>query len=361
MRHYILLMRHGAVDRKDNKPEDERSLEDGGADVRQVANRLAEVLTIQQKDTIKLSELWHGHHRQVRQTAGILCHALNTFKKNVIVFDEDKHAKPCEDLDPEVFWRKGYDPNTLAQKILEHLKQKGDGYAVLLVGHAPHLGWVANAILGDTLPIARAELVCLVVNDDDNWWNRLLRRDRWLAWTIAPSDEPSTKDLREKIKSKMNLAGILGGIITAVLGVLFGLLLDGIKWTDLEDAQRLEAQIATGCFLVALGLYLVTVYAYDRLLMPSRFWGEKHVKKGKEPKWLVRRPPSSETWVLYQNMMRVWNYLFTPATFMVILGMLLFAYAVLTPNAIVTSIVVIFMLLILLYYFRVGPKLGTED
>ncbi len=64
---YILLMRHGAVNHEDNKAENEQSLKDGGKDVKQVANRFAEVLTTQQKGDIILGKLWHGNYEHVHE------------------------------------------------------------------------------------------------------------------------------------------------------------------------------------------------------------------------------------------------------------------------------------------------------
>ena len=71
--------------------------------------------------------------------------------------------------------------------------------------------------------------------------------------------------------------------------------------------------MAALALLAALVLYLMTVFAYDQLQMPPKFWAESlPVKK---TSWLPQRPPSSFAWVLYRNMMRTWYTLFVPATF----------------------------------------------
>ena len=121
---------------------------------------------------------------------------------------------------------------------------------------------------------------------------------------------------------------------------------------------------STVLFFIALALFLATIYAYDRLLMPTRFWGEAPLpQNNKRPKWLVWRPPSSSLWVLYQNMMRVWTYFFTGATGAVILGFILLAYAVFHPG----WPIVFFasagagLVLFLLAYRKLGPQLGSED
>jgi hypothetical protein len=55
---------------------------------------------------------------------------------------------------------------------------------------------------------------------------------------------------------------------------------------------------------VAILLYLMTLFWYDRLLMPSRFWGILPSGKEDAVSKVLRRPPSSALWVLYQTRFR---------------------------------------------------------
>ncbi len=173
------------------------------------------------------------------------------------------------------------------------------------------------------------------------------------------ADRETAKKLRDKTDSKMKLAGVLGGLITAILTFLLGSRLDPEKLSSLNYASRLSIWVSAGLSLVALGLYLAIMYAFDRLLMPTRFWAEKAAKKDR--RWLVQRPPSSRTWVLYQNMIRVWNWLFAPATGAAIAGLLLLAYAAFRPNWIVVVGAVPLLLVFAWYYRHFRPALGTED
>ena len=59
------------------------------------------------------------------------------------------------------------------------------------------LNWIAEKILRRPLPIARAELICIAISN--SWWDRLIKRDRWLMWTIWDSNPELTKELYEKI------------------------------------------------------------------------------------------------------------------------------------------------------------------
>ncbi len=93
---------------------------------------------------------------------------------------------------------------------------------------------------------------------------------------------------------------------------------------------------------------------------------EKTTKKPqKRPKWLVWRPPSSALWVLYQNMIRIWKYLFTGATCCVLIGLLFLAYAVfklnITGTIMFIAVVAVGSCLLWLFYKIYGPVLGAED
>ena len=121
-----------------------------------------------------------------------------------------------------------------------------------------------------------------------------------LLWTLDPSSRETVQELRDKIKLKMDVGKVLGGLISAVL-VLF---LDPAKMKDLAGRDQPWTLFGTWSvatywpalgsavlFLMAAILYLLMLYAYDRLLMPEQFWS----MTAADPPgaWPVRRPPSS--------------------------------------------------------------------
>jgi hypothetical protein len=125
-------------------------------------------------------------------------------------------------------------------------------------------------------------------------------------------------------------------------------------------------QIAAGLLFVSLVLYLASMYSYDRLLMPDRFWGERRPRPTRRLDrgrgWLVQRPPSSTAWVLYVNMMRVWRGLFTPATVCVVAALLALAAVALHLTAnqfILVAVPAAALVCALVLWFR--PVLGSED
>jgi hypothetical protein len=142
----------------------------------------------------------------------------------------------------------------------------------------------------------------------------------------------------------------LGGVVLAP-GRLDELSRGGDRWA---------VYVAAVAFLIAIGLYLRTMYAYDSLLMPKRYWGEG-VPGGRTPRWLVRRPPSSAAWILYQNMLHVWTFLFTPATVAVAVGLLALGYAALEPGWLEGLITALVLVGCTVYGLWQRPVLGSQD
>jgi hypothetical protein len=273
-------------------------------------------------------------------------------------------------LDPELagFWSKSRRLDRFIRCVLDQFsgRRPGTGRAVLVIGHMPQLGWIAARLLGNrprwrrlidgsnpSLPLENAEVAAIVLEPDYN-----LRPSGRLDWTVAPDEAQAIDELREKIKSKMEVAKLLGGFMSLVLG---GVLLAPGRLKELGDGDDTWAvAVAAVSFLVAIGLYLRTMYAYDTLLMPRRFWGES-APGSHRPRWLVRRPPSSAAWVLYQNMVHVWTFVFTPATVAVIVGLLALAYAAFEPTWAEGLGVGTLLLAVSVYALRRGPVLGSQD
>lgn len=366
MKRYVLLARHGNVDRSLNVPDRQHPLRKGAEDVYAVANTLAEHMEfLPKEDEILIGEIWSGRYKHTVQTSGVL---YKTLKEKVGKFQPLEFRK-CKALDPDNFrilrdkrkrqmvgqWllekRKDeayFGSNKLEKKAPKAQSNKLETNAILVVGHAPQINWIAEKILRDPLPIAHAELACIIISD--SWWDRLIRCDRWLLWTIWHTSPEKNKELIEnlyrKIDSKMKLAGILGSLFIGILVFLLKSLLDSEYLSKLNYQAQTALFMATVFLFIALGLYLGTMYAYDRLMMPVRYWAER--SQWKERKWLVQRPPGSATWVIYQNMVRTWNCLFTPATAAVILGLLTLAYAAFQPN-VVMALLMVFLLVLLVH------------
>ena len=80
---------------------------------------------------------------------------------------------------------------------------------------------------------------------------------------------------------------------------------------------------------------------------------------------VMRRPPSSAAWVLYQNMQRAWRVAFIPATFVSGVGVMLYATAELGPSGeewwVFGFVAVITGTVVAAVARASAPDLGTQD
>jgi len=366
MGHLVLLCRH--VTRADEAAlhaARSRSRTDDPAELVAVSEQLSETLA---RERAQLIAIRHA------PSAVATTHARWLRRKL------DEHVAPagfsmkidCR-LDParSGSWRGTGPADRLCRRFVDLVDRAHEGTpcprrAVLIIGHMPQLSWLATSLAGNRpwrmrivdgyLPpfaFRNGEVAAIALTG-----TRRNRPQGHLDWTVAPDDTRAIEELRDKIKSKMEVAKLLGGFMTLVLGgvVLAPDRLDALA----SGGDRWAVYAAATLFLIAIGLYLRTMYAYDALLMPTRFWAEA-APGTRVPRWLVRRPPSSAAWILYQNMLYVWTYLFTPATFAVLFGLLALAYAALDPGWIPGVFVALGLALATSYALRHGPVLGSQD
>ncbi len=107
-------------------------------------------------------------------------------------------------------------------------------------------------------------------------------------------------DLRDKLKSKMDVAKFFAGFISLVAGIALR-----------ESAGSVAANLGLALIVLSLGLAVATLFAYDRLLMPPRFWFE---------------PPTDThelNFGLRDEMISVWRCLFIPCVIAFFGGLLL--------------------------------------
>ena len=188
----------------------------------------------------------------------------------------------------------------------------------LLVGNDPLIGWMASKLTRRDTPVARGELVCLVKE----------RRagTRWrLLWTLSEDGETEAEAVRTKIKSKMNTAGALGAVIVGLTTFLLQ--------NSLQKEPTVWQWLAFAALAVSAGLYFASLFLYDTLQMPPRFWSSRfpsHPRNepGLQAIWArlrhgrpsVARPPTSTARVLQTSMVQVWVWIFTPATILAGVG-----------------------------------------
>jgi hypothetical protein len=346
----LLLCRHPSRSDED--------VPEAPAELVAVAERLKETLA---HDGVELTAIRHS-----RVGAG---HA-RWLKQRLVGPQEPRGFSITADerLEPEAFtrWKRDEDADELVTELIGHLTA-GGSRAVLVVGHMPQLGWLGSRLLGNRSPwsvvrdgfptpvvLEHAEVAAIAIEARE-FRNRPAGR---LDWFVTRSETQAIDALREKIKSKMDIAKLLGGFMTLVLSAV--LLAPGRLDELRAGGNGWAVSVAAVAFLIAIGLYLATMYAYDTLLMPKRYWGEDG-PGGRRPGWLVRRPPSGAAWVLYQNMLYIWTFVFTPATAAVILALLALAYAALDPGWLDVVLASLVFVAVAVYVRQHRPVLGSHD
>jgi phosphohistidine phosphatase SixA len=378
---YLLLMRHGSVDRDRSGAESGKGLSRKGMqETYEVARALREHLSLlPAAEPIHIREIRFSTYKHARETADILYDVLKTC-------DQPPGYKEYPELSPSAFWPIRNEQRAAAPAAISFPEAGSDGDAILIIGHEPYLGWIAKNLLfgwwrkrglGEGLPPAiRSEVHCLR-------FESARKKPARHIWSISPSDPETVEALREKIKSKMTTAAQLSAFITLLLTFSLGILVDRVKLEELIPPKDsigskiggllpwIPIQPVEGAWLhwtlalsiaglfIAMALYLRAMYAYDSLLMPSRFWIQA---SGRPPKWMPARPPSSAVWVLYTNMTRIWRGIFTLATFAVVIALLGIAEVVfrIHPADFLAGVLPIGLLFWgYVHFYR--PRVGSQD
>jgi phosphohistidine phosphatase SixA len=235
----------------------------------------------------------------------------------------------------------------------------------VIVGHDPQMSWLLHH-LGDRETrwhtLATGELMLLEPRPDSTHHAPRYRRPRFV---FSPTDPATTTELQAKIKSKMDIAKVLGTFFTALVTFAATQLLDR------EDASTRSMWLAVaglGLLATATVLYFVTLFFYDELLMPQRFWPSTLPKSrtAKTPRSRhVLRPPGPDLWVLYENMLRVWTWAFIPATLLAGAGITALTLALADPSgwwwlAAAASILTVASISIV-FRHQARPRLGVDD
>jgi hypothetical protein len=375
-RAYLLVVRHAKAGRG------------GGAgsviapsaldELHAVGERLAETLEalrIVPGEDIRIGSTVVGDSEIAKETASLIRSELaaRNLDAGAVVLTLDLDGRHAAPLSP------GAQGEVEAARsfVLQQLrKARGAGRnAVLVVGHQPAVGLICEGLLSrrwrpspGAVPLSHGGVACLVGRHDGSEL-----RDVHLRWVIAPSDPVALDQVRAKVASKMQVAAVLAGLIGT--GLVF-VLQDLLSTARAADASLVFQYAAALTLFVGAALNLATVYAYDVLLMPTRFWAEPRRllpsvnSAGRTirgtPRWLVWRPPSADLIVIYQNMIRVWSRLFMPATAFTAIGVACMGLALVRPPdpgtiGLVAIGEAALALLVVAYVRRMWPVLGVED
>jgi hypothetical protein len=228
---------------------------------------------------------------------------------------------------------------------------------LVLVGHQPAIDWFLDGRVDEDVAVALGEVAALI--------RRRGTRGRWhLWWVITPESQNALSGLREKIQSKMTVLAVLAGFSTAVLAAT-AIELAGNAVARPETRLLMLAAIAL--FFASAVVQIGTLLAYDRLMMPHRFWRTRQPRAsrspGELPTGVVERPPSSAGWVVYQESVRLWRWAVN-AFIVAGAGVLVLLAAVACndlESVVVAGVAAIIVLLALICRRELPPDTGAPD
>jgi phosphohistidine phosphatase SixA len=199
---------------------------------------------------------------------------------------------------------------------------------VVCIGHEPRLSQLAEMMTGQ--PTIRLDKGQLQVVEADSWGALDAGRGRLLGWRHHPLPDlqASEPDLLPKIRSKVETSTLLAGFTFAVLVVLltepeyWAKLLPGQGWPSGLDGWR-AAGIAAALFCLTLAalLFVVSVYMYDRLSMPQRYWDDPGRPGGpRQSRWPGFQKDHDQHGLLFAYMIWIWRFVFSAGVLAVLLG-----------------------------------------
>ncbi len=303
-RRYVILVRHASRDFNSNHDESKQSMSGWDSDLKfvkpdfkvnglprtlAIANRLADEL-----GPIKVTQIWHSPHTVAGQTAKGYQWVVRTRTQHA------RSEEPVDSLDPDS------GSGTMVAKRLQALAKSGTldaGSAIIVVGHQPMLTNLARTLTqkklpASTLPLGGSEAACLEIHDG---------KGATLLWMLTEKSSNLMEDLKEKIKSKYDVAKFFLGAFV----VNTGFVLSGEIWKVSNPFAMGVVFTGFVLTLIALALTAATLMSYDALLMPTDFWtgpsadDQKDRQNPRPKRWSVLRPPSQGQIVLFYEMVHV--------------------------------------------------------
>jgi hypothetical protein len=157
--------------------------------------------------------------------------------------------------------------------------------------------------------------------------------------------EAITQELRDKIKSKMDVAKFFAAFIAISISLSSGKLPDWIS--DTRPICYLPPVLGIFLIVASLAFSIATMYAYDRLLMPPEFWEVN--------------PKETLNEILFKEMKSAWINLFRYAVYTFFGGLLCFFTCVLmnTNYFSIIGLWIVPIIVIIIYekYSNIGDKI----
>ncbi len=219
---------------------------------------------------------------------------------------------------------------------------------VCIVGHEPRLSKLLTQLTGKRArPLSRKEIVCISAET----LPQLLKGTGKLEFRL-PSNDYQEKQLREKVRSKMTVSTFLAGFtFTALIQILKG------EPSASQELGFLGSGVVFS-LTAALVLFISSVYIFDRLGMPEGFWISEDRVKWNFWRGNIFLQDLRENGILYALMIWTWNWVFTPAVILSLLGFLGLLYD--RGGFIILALGVFIIMAIMIYYHLIKPRLGVD-
>lgn len=336
-----------------------------------------------QREGGELASLTEGGRSQA-EALGAWLQPGSLFRADAILSSESRHSREHAEIVSGLFRQPV--PVLTATALTPHTAESEFSFAalrretartidwprahvVLCVGHEPRLGQLALALTGTRPdPLQKGEM--LSVEGDS--WEALERGQARLGTRVQPtSPDADEGDLLPKIQSKMQTSALLAGFSSATFGVV---LTQSDYWAHWPAGAAWPsgpegAAVGAGLVLLAVAtlLFVVSIYMYDRLALPRRYWddeadGGDRDESGQrvcpQDRWRSFRRDRVRHGLLYAYMVWVWRFVFSVAVGMAMMGFL--ALVLHRGVWVVALIFVAAIVAVIAYYVRYRPELGID-
>jgi len=164
----------------------------------------------------------------------------------------------------------------------------------------------------------------------------------------------------------MQTSALLAGFTSTVFGVVLTQSdywtpwVTGWSWPPGAEGWKAVAVVAgLVCLALATLLFVVSIYMYDRLAMPRRYWDAVAEEKSpRQDMWRSFRRDRVQHGLVYAYMVWVWRFVFSVAVAMAMLGF--FALVLHRGVWIVAGLFLAAVVASIFYYLRFRPELGVD-
>jgi phosphohistidine phosphatase SixA len=271
----LLFIRHGSRERKAGVRDAAQPLKrEGKAEVYRLSGVLTQVCD-------EPTKCFSSKYTHANDAARLLLDARGLHQLQVVELDSLTPGSALDGI------------GAFLGETQSHIKA---GDVAMVVGHEPRLGQLIAEMTSTRIPpICRGGVVCVEAATLADITVGLGK----VAWRWPVGDAGGV-DLTEKLTSKMEVSGVLAGLTLATVAVLFA-------------AKPSALQVISALFLtLGAGLFVASLYIYDRLLMPAAFRPADGAG-----------PSIGGNGVVHYHMVRAWERVFSPGLAAAVIGYVL--------------------------------------